>query len=67
MPCARESARHRCKLVGPIYPSRACVARPAGKAEISRTPQGQEAEAKGRARLRDEHVWGERSPGERKD
>eukprot|EP00969_Alexandrium_andersonii_P044022 1931036-Alexandrium_andersonii.AAC.1 len=62
MPCAREPVRRRRKLAGPIYPIRACVVRPAGKAEILRTPKAQEVEAKERAQLRDKHVRGECHP-----
>eukprot|EP00969_Alexandrium_andersonii_P119484 5282935-Alexandrium_andersonii.AAC.1 len=55
MPCVRETTRHRCKLADSACPFHACVARPVGKAEISRTPEAQEAEAKEWARLRDKH------------
>eukprot|EP00969_Alexandrium_andersonii_P141899 6273483-Alexandrium_andersonii.AAC.1 len=67
MPCVREPTRHGRKLADRIYPFHACVARPVGKAEISRTPKAQEAEAKAWARLRDKHVWGEHHPRKWRD
>eukprot|EP00969_Alexandrium_andersonii_P214904 9490182-Alexandrium_andersonii.AAC.1 len=67
MPCVREKTRRRRKLAEPIHPFHAYVARPVGKAEISRTPKAQEAEAKEWARMRDKYLWGERRPREWKD
>ena len=56
-PLGADDGLHRDKYVRPLFPFPACVARPVGKAEISREPKAKEALQKEWGRLIARCVW----------
>jgi hypothetical protein len=65
-PLGADNGSHRSKYVRPLFPFPACVARPVGKAEISREPKAKEALQKEWDRLIARGVW-DTNPGSVKE